>query len=441
MDRRSFIQWGGAAAGAAVMTHAGPAPAQTTPEPILPEARPPARRAPARVVAPGGQPAVVTPNGSTLPWTIRDGVKVGHLVAEPVEHEFAPGMTAHAWGYNGQTPGPTIEAIEGDRVRIYVTNRLPEPTTVHWHGLILPNGMDGVSGLNQAPIPPGATWVYDFELRDPGTFMYHSHYDEMTQIALGMAGMFIVHPRRPRGPRVDRDFVLMTHEWRLDVGARRPDPNVMSDFNVLTFNGKAYPGTAPLVVGVGERVRIRLGNLSPMDHHPIHIHGLNFVMTATDGGYVPASAQYPETTVLVPVGGTRVIEMVPTEPGDWAMHCHMTHHIMTQMGHGNPNMIGVDTRRLDRRMRRVAPGYMSMGTTGMGGMGEMEMPIPPNSLPMRGGQGPFSYIDMGGMFTVLKVRDDADAADPDGWFTHPAGTVAGPATADRLAADGIVVPT
>jgi FtsP/CotA-like multicopper oxidase with cupredoxin domain len=444
MDRRNFIKYGGAAASAALLARAAEARAQTTgadAEPastVPPSARAVAPRA--RAAFPGGQPAVVTPNGSTLPWRVVSGVKVGHLVAEEVDHEFAPGMRATCWGYNGQTPGPTIEAIEGDRLRIYVTNRLREPTTVHWHGIVLPNGMDGVAGLNQRPIAVGETFVYDFTVRHPGTFMYHPHFDEMTQIALGMAGMFIVHPRRPRGPRVDRDFALMTHEWRLDVGARRPDPNEMKDFNVLTFNSKAFPGTAPLVVGTGERVRIRLGNLSPMDHHPIHIHGLWFEQTATDGGYIPESARSPETTVLVPVGSTRVIELVPTEPGDWAMHCHMTHHIMTQMGHGLPPVIGTDMREVNRRMRRVEPGYMTMGTNGMGGMGEMEMPIPPNSLPMRGGMGPFSYIDMGGMFTILKVRDDVDAADPDGWFEHPAGTVAGPADEERMRADGIVVP-
>ncbi|KYF52903.1 copper oxidase, partial [Sorangium cellulosum] len=371
------------------------------------------------------------------PLRVVDGVKVGHLVVGPLEHEFAPGLKCEVWGYNGSTPGPTIEAVEGDRLRIYVTNRLPEPSTVHWHGIVLPNGMDGVAGLNQRPIPPGETYVYEFVVRHPGTYMYHSHFDEMTQIALGAVGMFVVHPRRPRGPRVDRDFVLMAHEWKINAGARRPDPNAMSDFNVLTFNGKAFPATAPLLVGRGERVRIRLGNLGPMDHHPIHIHGLWFHVTATDGGYVPESAQYPETTVLVPVGSTRVIEFVPEEPGDWAMHCHMTHHTMMQMGHGVPNMVGADTRALDRRMSRVMPGYMTMGTTGMGGMGEMHMPIPANSLPMRGGAGPFSYIDMGGMFTIVKVRDEPDKADPNGWYEHPAGTVAGPASAERMRADGI----
>lgn len=390
---------------------------------------------------PGGQPPVTTPNGTTLPLRSVGDVRVGHLVAGSFEHEFAPGLRAECWGFNGGTPGPTIEAVEGDRLRLYVTNRLPEPTTVHWHGIILPNGMDGVSGLNQRPIEPGETFVYEFTVRDPGTYMYHPHYDEMTQIALGMHGMFIVHPKVPRGPRVDRDFVLMTHEWRIEPGARRPDPNAMADFNVLTFNSKSFPGAAPLMMHRGERVRIRLGNLSPMDHHPIHIHGLNFKLTATDGGYVPSSAQISDTTMLVPVGSTRVIEFEPREEGDWAMHCHMTHHVMTQMGHGLPPMIGADTRKLDQRMRKLVPGYMTMGTQGMGGMGEMNMRVPRNSLPMRGGAGPFSYIDMGGMFTVLKVRAPGAPLDPASWYEHPEGTIAHRADPSQLAADGIDVGT
>ncbi len=421
MDRRSFLNLGGLATGAALL--GGRALAAS-----------PSRRAP--IVAPGGV-GVVTPNGSSLPTRMVRGVRVGHLVAESVEHEFAPGLSAEAWGYNGGTPGPTIELVEGERVRIYVTNRLPEPTSVHWHGLVVPNGMDGVSGLTQEAIPVGETFLYEFTPRRAGTYMYHPHYDEMTQIALGMVGFLIVHPRRPEGPPVDRDFALMTHEWSLPVGARRPDPLAMSDFNLLTFNSRAFPGTEPLVVGVGERVRIRLGNLGPMDHHPIHLHGLSFQVTATDGGTVPESARYPETTALVPVGATRVLEFVADEPGDWPMHCHMTHHAMTQMGHGTPNLIGADTSAVDERMRRVVPGYMTMGTTGMGGM--MEMSIPPNSLPMRATPGPFGPIEMGGMFTILKVRENP-REDPDGWYRHPAGTVASAADPARMKADGIREP-
>jgi FtsP/CotA-like multicopper oxidase with cupredoxin domain len=385
----------------------------------------------------GGRARLITPHVGSLPQRVVDGVKVFHLIAEPLEHEFAPGLRAECWGYNGKTPGPTIEADEGDRVRIYVTNRLPEPTTVHWHGMIVPNGMDGVGGLTQPTIPVGGTFVYEFVLNAAGTYMYHPHFDEMTQIGLGMSGMFVVHPRTPRGPRVDRDFALLTLEWRLPVGARRPDPLEMTDFNVLTFNSKVFPATAPLLVGRGERVRIRLGNLSPMDHHPIHLHGLYFHVTATDGGYIPASAQRPETTVLVPVGTTRTIEFVPRELGDWAMHCHMTHHVMTQMGHGLPSMLGANTREFDKSVRQLVPGFHTMGQKGMGNMADMRMPIPPNSLPMRGAPGPFGTIDMGGMFTVIKVREDANKADPNGFYEHPAGTVATAADAARMRADGI----
>lgn len=392
---------------------------------------------PPTVVAPGGQRAVVTPNGSSLKWKVVGGVKVGHLIASEFDHELAPGLKVKAWGYNGSTPGPTLELTQGDSVRIYVTNRLPEPTTMHWHGVILPNGMDGVSGLTQKPIQPGETFLYEFTFKDAGTFMYHPHYDEMTQMALGMNGMIVVHPRAPKGPRVDRDFVLMAHEWLVHPGAARPDPNAMADFNVLTFNSKAYPATAPLVMGVGERVRVRIGNLSPMDHHPIHLHGVRAELTWTDGGEVPQSARHPETTFLVPVGAVRVFEFVATEPGDWAMHCHMTHHVMNQMGHGFPVMVGADARRIDRRVQALVPSYMTMGHDGMGAMSEMGMPMPENSIPMRGGEGPFSYIAMGGMFTVLKVRARPDEEDGTGWFQHPKGTVASLAPAERLAADGI----
>lgn len=392
---------------------------------------------PMRAVAPGGQRAVVTPNGSTLPLRTVGGVKVGHLVAEEVDHELAPGLNIKAWGYNGSTPGPTIEVTEGDRVRLYVTNRLPEPTTVHWHGIILPNGMDGVAGLTQRPIPTGETFLYEFTFRHAGTFMYHPHYDEMTQMALGMNGMIVVHPRRPRGARVDRDFVLMAHEWKVEPGTSRPDPNAMSDFNVLTFNSKAFPATEPLVMGVGERVRIRIGNLSPMDHHPIHLHGVRAELTWTDGGEVPPAARIPETTFLVPVGSVRVFEFVTTEAGDWPMHCHMTHHVMTQMGHGMGVMVGADATRIDARVQPLVPGYMTMGHDGMGAMAEMGMAAPKNSIPMRTTQGPFASIDMGGMFTVLKVRERPELEDGTGWYTHPKGTVAEAASAAQLKADGI----
>jgi FtsP/CotA-like multicopper oxidase with cupredoxin domain len=381
---------------------------------------------------------VVTPNGAALPWKVVDGVKVYHLIAEEVWHEFAPGLRARCWGYNGRVHGPTIEAVEGDRIRVYVTNKLPEPTTVHWHGVYLPNGMDGVGGLTQRTIHPAETFRYEWTFRQHGTFLYHSHHDEMTQMALGLMGMIVVHPRNPEpGSRVDRDFAILLGEWKVTPGTSRPDPNEMTEFNVLTMNAKAYPGTDALVCRQGERVRLRFGNLSAMDHHPIHLHGYHFKVVATDGGTVPKTARAPQTTVLVPTGSTRDIEFVADAPGDWPLHCHMTHHVMNQMGHNVPNMIGTGLGSVDERVSSLVPGYMTMGRTGMGEMAEMKMAVPKNSIPMMGSTGPHDVITMGGMFTILKVREGLTSyADP-GWYEAPDGTRAGPATAEELSRDGI----
>ena len=372
--------------------------------------------------APDARPyvPVTMPNGSTLPFTEKDGVKEFRLTAEPVKREFAPGMVVNAWGYNGSTPGPVIEAVEGDRVRIFVTNKLPERTSVHWHGLFLPNGQDGVAGLNQPHIEPGQTFVYEFTLRQHGVFMYHPHSDEMVQMAMGMSGFFVIHPKAPE-TRVDRHFVVMLHEWFVEPGTATPNPNVMTDFNLFTFNSRVYPGTDPWVVKKGDRVRVTFGNLS-MDSHPIHLHGYAFEEVATDGGTVPRSARSPETTVNVPVGATRTVEFVATEEGDWAFHCHKSHHTMNAMGHDVPNMLGVKQGDAEKKIKRVLPKYMAMGEKGMGQM--MDMGRPKNTLPMMSGTGPFGDIEMGGMFTVLKVRDGLTSyADP-GWFKHPDGTVA-----------------
>lgn len=369
---------------------------------------------------------VVTPNGSTLPYKMKNGAKEFHLIAEPVEREFAPGMKVKCWGYNGQTPGPTIEAVEGDRVRILVTNKLPEHTTIHWHGIFLPNGMDGVGGLNQPHIKPGETYVYEFTLKQNGTFMYHPHADEMVQLAVGMMGFFIVHPKEPENPRVDRDFAIMLHEWAIHPGTYRPDPAVMLDFNIFTFNSKVFPAIDHLVVKTNDRVRIRIANLG-MDEHPIHIHGHAYRITATDGGKIPEAGQWPETTVLVQVGATRDVEFIADAPGDWAFHCHKSHHTMNAMGHDIPNTLGANQKGLEEKIRKMIPGYMAMGETGMAEHADhvKHMAGPKNTLPMMMGEGPFGNIEMGGMFTVVKVRDHLQSYDKDpGWYKHPEGTVA-----------------
>lgn len=378
----------------------------------------------APLAPPNGRPyqPVATLNGWTLPWRMRGGVKEFHLVAEPVKREIAPGMTANLWGYNGQSPGPTIEVVEGDRVRIFVTNRLREPTSIHWHGQRLPNGMDGVSGLNQPAIQPGQTFVYEFRAERAGTFMYHPHADETTQMAMGMMGFWVTHPKDPRTERVDRDYVFLLNAYDISPGSFTPKVSTMLDFNLWTFNSRAYPGVDPMVARLGERVRIRVGNLT-MTNHPIHLHGHEHVVVGTDGGWVPSAARWPEVTTDIAVGQMRAIEFTAAAPGDWAFHCHKTHHTMNAMGHSVPNTLGVDQSDLAQKIAALVPGYM--GAEGAMPM-QMPMALPENTLPMMTGGGPHGSIDMGGMFTVMKIRANlarGDYRDP-GWYQPPKGSVA-----------------
>ena len=422
-SRRDFFKWAGVAgavSAAAVSRHALaaiPEPhshvSATTMLPLTSDAVP-------------YQP-VVTLNGWTLPWRMKDGVKEFHLVAEPVVRELAPGMKARLWGYNGQSPGPTIEVVEGDQVRIFVTNKLPEHTSVHWHGQRIPNGMDGVTGLTQKGIEPGQTFVYEFVARRAGTFMYHPHADEMTQMAMGMMGMWVTHPRQPNPliSEVQRDFCFLMNSYDIEPGSFRPNIMTMTDFNLWTWNSRVFPGIDSLNVRLNDRVRIRIGNLT-MTNHPIHLHGHEFQVTGTDGGAIPLSARWSEVTTDIAVGQMRQIEFVADEEGDWAFHCHKSHHTMNAMGHKLPTMIGVEQADLAKKINRLMPDYMSMGQHGMADMAEMEMPLPDNTLPMMTGQGPFGGVSMGGMFSVLKVRRDqapGDYSNP-GWYKHPAGTVA-----------------
>jgi FtsP/CotA-like multicopper oxidase with cupredoxin domain len=381
-----------------------------------------ATRAP--LLPPDGRPyrPVATLNGWTLPWRQRNGVKEFHLVAEPVVREIAPGMKANLWGYNGQSPGPTIEVVEGDRVRLFVTNRLPEATSIHWHGQRLPNGMDGVSGLNQPSIKPGQTFVYEFRAERAGTFMYHPHADETTQMAMGMMGSWVTHPADPHAMPVDRDYVFLLNAYDIDPGSFTPRVSTMLDFNLWTFNSRAYPGVDPMVARQGERVRVRIGNLT-MTNHPIHLHGHEFEVAGTGGGWIAPSARWPEVTTDIAVGQVRAIEFTASAPGDWAFHCHKGHHTMNAMGHRVPTMIGVDQSDLEQKIAALVPNYMSAGD-----MQNMNRPmaLPDNTLPMMGGAGPYGSIEMGGMFTMVKIRSDiapGDYRDP-GWYRPPRNTVA-----------------
>jgi FtsP/CotA-like multicopper oxidase with cupredoxin domain len=419
MRRRSFLTSSGIALlGAAASSRAASLP--EAPLQSSPQTQPPLTPSTGRPYHP-----VVTLNGWSLPFRMNAGVKEFHLVAETVIRELAPGMRARLWGYNGQSPGPTIEVVEGDRVRIFVTNKLPEHTSIHWHGQRLPNGMDGVNGLTQAPIPPGKTFVYEFVAQRAGTFMYHPHADEMVQMAMGMMGFWVTHPKDPKFAPVDRDFVFLLNAYDIDPGSATPRVMTMLDFNLWTFNSRVFPGIDAMPVHLGDRVRIRIGNLS-MTNHPIHIHGHEFEVAGTDGGWVPRAARWPEVTTDVGVGQMRAIEFDAIAEGDWAFHCHKSHHTMNAMGHDVPTMIGIDQKDVVQKIRGLLPDYMAMGEAGMAEMGAMEMPLPDNTLPMMTGQGPYGAMEMGGMFTTVKVRKGLardDYKDP-GWYRQPAGTQA-----------------
>lgn len=291
---------------------------------------------------------VITPNVPPLGYELAGRIKVYKLVVQPIEHFLlddeppagsiwanvhqAKGIMHHehlpkkarVWGFNGSMPGPTIEAHEGDRVRIVVKNELPEPTTIHWHGIELPHAMDGVGGVTQPPIQPGETFVYEFSLYQHGTFMYHSSFNEKKQVGMGVGGFFIVHPKTG-GDKIDRDFAIMLQEWKFLPGNQNPDIT-STEPNWFTFNGKSAPSTDILMVNQGDLVRIRFANLSNHNSHPIHLHGITWKVVGTEGGAVPPSAQWPGNTVDVPPGTIRDVAFTAWNPGLWHFHCHKLHH-------------------------------------------------------------------------------------------------------------------
>jgi len=270
---------------------------------------------------------VVTTDIGDLPYSMDGDTKVFHLIAEVVKQKINPAKTIDVWGFNGSAPGPTIQVNQGDHVRVIFENRLPEPTSLHWHGFedIIQN--DGMPGISQAPVKPGGRFVYEFNIHQAGTYFYHSHM-AMQEMA-GMLGAFIMHPKEPYQPHCDKDFLIHLQEYA--VLPSNTVPNTMNmEFDWLVFNGKAAPATTPLIAQLGDRVRIRFVNLG-MDHHPMHLHGHTFYTTGTEGGRIPEAAWWPGNTVLVGVAQARDIEFVANNPGDWMIHCHLPHHMMNQM--------------------------------------------------------------------------------------------------------------
>jgi manganese oxidase len=268
------------------------------------------------------------PDLDKLPWKMVNGVKEFELRCTPVKREFLPGKYMNVWGFNNSMPGPTIEVVQGDRIRIIVHNELPEPTSVHWHGLELPVEFDGVPGVTQHIIHPGKSKVYEYDLHQTGTFFYHSHLP--MQEAFGMVGFLIIHPRVAFDPPVDRDLGLIFQNFFIPPNSNTPD-SMRMDWNWHTINGRSGPYTTPMVCKHGERVRVRLLDFSPMQHHPIHFHGHTFWLTGTEGGRIPTSAWIPRNTTLTAVAMAQDFEFIAFNPGDWIFHCHMVHHMMNHM--------------------------------------------------------------------------------------------------------------
>jgi len=343
LNRRNFLRGSTLLGAGALASHTAQAQHeqhQQHGQPQKPKAPPPKApplpEAPPVMKKPSSGPAFVpveTPDVPKLPWAMEDGVKVFHLTAEVVKREFLPASemgsarVADVWGFNGSMPGPTIEVYEGDRVRIIFHNNLPEGITIHWHGVEVPIEMDGTPFISQPIVEPCGMYTYEFTIRQNGTFFYHSHM--AMQEMMGLIGLFIMHPKTPHEPRVDKDFGLILQEWAILPNNSVPNSMAM-EFNWLTINGKAGPATTPMIVKLGERVRIRMVNLG-MDHHPIHLHGVQFYVTGTEGGRVPETAWFPNNTVLVGVAQARDIEFNAVNPGDWMLHCHLPHHMMNQM--------------------------------------------------------------------------------------------------------------
>lgn len=271
-------------------------------------------------------PLATTARGSQ-PATFREEseIKTYDLTAGRVRWNILPDQLVVAWAYNGQVPGPLIRVTEGDRLRINFRNDLPEPTTVHWHGLPVPYQMDGVPEISQPAVPPGGAFTYEFEAKPAGTFFYHSHVNEAKQIGLGLSGAIVIDPSE--GPRPDKDIVMVLQEWTVDTntGETFGAAHSGSEGNFFTINGKAYPATDPITVAKGERVRIRLINPGQVAH-PMHLHGHSFKIVATDGHPVPAVAQLTKDTVNVATAERYDIEFVADNPGVWFFHCHIAHH-------------------------------------------------------------------------------------------------------------------
>ena len=276
---------------------------------------------------------------------VEGGVKVYDLTVSVIEWNILPYERVMAYAVNQQVPGPRIRLTEGDEVRFNVTNRLPESTTIHWHGLVVPNEMDGPADVTQEPIPPGGSFTYEFTVQQAGTFFYHSHDNADRQQALGLYGALIIDPADPSTePAADQEVVIQLQEWLEKEGYTFPAmPMDGGQPNFFTINGKAYPSTQTVRAAVGDRIRFRFIGSNSGFIHPMHIHGGPFTIVATDGVPVQPSASIEKDTVNVAPGERYDVIWTAREPGKWLLHCHINHHTtndnVEEQGAGGLTMI------------------------------------------------------------------------------------------------------
>lgn len=262
-------------------------------------------------------PAATKGEGATVlaPKVLADGTKEFDLTAEVTKWETEPGKTVEAWTYNGIVPGPTIHVNVGDKVKIVLHNKLPESTSIHWHGLVIPNDMDGVSDVTQDPVPPGGTFTYAFTTKEPMVGWYHSHHDGTKQVTSGLFGTILIGEMPvPTGVKVSQEL-----------------PFVLQDSGTIgfTINGKSFPATKPVRTHVGDWIEVHYVNAGTMAH-PMHLHGMAQLVIAKDGYPLPAA--YRADTVNVAPGERYTVLIHTIDPGKWAWHCHIFPHSEASQG-------------------------------------------------------------------------------------------------------------
>jgi manganese oxidase len=263
-------------------------------------------------------------NQRIAPKILPDGTKQFDLTASVIDWEVSPGKTVKAWAYNNQVPGPWIKVNVGDKVRVVLHNKLPESTVIHWHGLEVPNAMDGVPDVTQPPVKPGHSFAYQFVAKGPAMGMYHSHDYADHQVPDGLLGVFQVGD-----PPLPPNVGPVTQQV----------PMVLNDAGVigLSLNGKSFPATAPVIAHVGEWVEITYFNEGLM-FHPMHLHGLPQLVIGKDG--FPLPAPYMADTIAVGPGEryTTLVHVTSDflgangKPGVWAFHCHILTHAESDHG-------------------------------------------------------------------------------------------------------------